>query len=110
MRKREARITRIWMGLSEESIIRITGDRDHGDVPAVKHALDEAVDLILAYLRAHGLEVESGHDGPLRTLDFKSEADCLDAHERLTAAAEGQGPFKLRFVLRPSGVTVLVIT
>ena len=103
-------ITRIWMSLAEDSVSRITGDGERASAPDAQKALDHATGVVLAYLRGHGLEVDTGHDGSLRTLDFKNESDCLDAHERLTAAAESQGDFKLRFVLRPSGVTIVVVT
>lgn len=103
-------ITRIWLGLAEESIHRLAGDAHHVEAPQVQDALDHAVERILDYLRTQGLETQPGHDGGLRTIDFKTEADCLDAHERLAAATDGQLKIKVRFVLRPSGVTILVVT
>jgi hypothetical protein len=103
-------ITRIWLGLADESVHRLAGDAHHVEAPEVQDALDHAVERILEYLRGHGLEAQPGHDGGLRTLDFKTEADCLDAHERLVAASDGRLKVKVRFVLRPSGVTILVVT
>jgi hypothetical protein len=103
-------ITRIWMGMAEESIRRVAGDGAHVEAPAVQDALDHAIEWALRYLREQGLAVDPGYDGSLRTLDFKTETDCLEAHERLQATDDRGRPFKLRFVLRPFGVTIMVIT
>jgi hypothetical protein len=100
-------ITRIWMGLAEESISR---DGQHVDAAEAQKALDRAAEWMVAHLREHGILADAGRDGALRTLDFENEAACLEAHERLVAANDHQHEFTLRFVLRPEGVTILVVS
>jgi len=103
-------ITRIWMGLAEESVRRLAGQAEHVEAPEVQDALDHAIEWAIDHLRAQGLEASAGFDGSLRTLDFKTESDCLEAHERLANTDDRQRPFKLRFIYRPFGVTIMVVT
>ena len=100
-------ITRIWMGLEEESISR---DGRQVDAAEAQKALDRAAEWMVAHLREHGILADAGRDGALRTLDFEDEAACLEAHERLVTANEHQREFTLHFVLRPEGVTILVVS
>jgi len=100
-------ITRIWMGLAEESISR---DGRQVDAAEAQKALDRAAEWMVAHLREHGILADAGRDGALRTLDFEDEAACLEAHERLVTANEHQREFTLHFVLRPEGVTILVVS
>jgi len=102
-------ITRIWMGLAEESIRRLAGQAEHLEAPQVQDALDHAIEWAIGHLHKHGLEASAGFDGSLRTLDFKTESDCLEAHERLQTTHDQERPFKLRFVYRPFGVTIMVV-
>jgi hypothetical protein len=103
-------ITRIWLGLAEESIVRLTGDRDQTDAPAVQKALDRAVEWTVGFLRQRDITVRTGRDGAMRTLEFDDEVACLEAHDTLLAANDHQREFTFHFVLRPSGVTILVIS
>jgi hypothetical protein len=64
----------------------------------------------VAHLHEHGILADAGRDGALRTLDFEDEAACLEAHERLVTANDHQHEFTLHFVLRPEGVTILVVS
>ena len=95
------------MGLAEESISR---DGRQVDAAEAQKALDRAAEWMVAHLREHGILADAGHDGALRTLDFEDEAACLEAHERLVTANEHQREFTLHFVLRPEGVTILVVS
>jgi len=100
-------ITRIWMGLAEESISR---DGRQVDAAEAQKALDRAAEWMVAHLREHGILADAGRDGALRTLDFEDETACLEAHERLVTANDHQHEFTLHFVLRPEGVTILVVS
>ena len=95
------------MGLAEESISR---DGRQVDAAEAQKALDRAAEWMVAHLREHGILADAGRDGALRTLDFEDEAACLEAHERLVTANEHQREFTLHFVLRPEGVTILVVS
>jgi hypothetical protein len=106
--KDKTRITRIWIGRAQDDTEAPVDDG--AETPEARALLDRVVAWTSDYLREHGLEVRSGHDGSLRTLDFETETDCLDAHERLVAANDRQRDFRFRFVLRPSGVTILVVS
>jgi hypothetical protein len=101
-------INRIWIRRIPEGGEQAGGDGPEG--PETTALLDRVVTWTLAYLQSHGVAVQPGRDGHVRTLDFATEADCLEAHERLVAANEAQRDFRFRFVLRPSGVTVLVVS
>ena len=101
---KKSAITRIWMGLAEDVSVR-----DERPAEAQK-ALDRAAEWMVAHLREHGIAADAGRDGALRTLDFEDEAACLEAHERLVTANEHQREFTLHFVLRPEGVTILVVS
>ena len=103
---KKSRITRMWMGLAEDAIAR-EGPHTVADAEKV---LDRAVSWMVTHLREHGITADPGRDGALRTLDFEDEAACLDAHERLVTANEHQHEFRLHFVLRPEGVTILVVS
>ena len=96
----------MWMGLAEDAIAR---EGPHAVADAEK-VLDRAVSWMVTHLREHGITADPGRDGALRTLDFEDEAACLDAHERLVTANEHQHEFRLHFVLRPEGVTILVVS
>ena len=102
---KRSEITRIWMGLADESIAH-----DHVDAAQAQKTLDRAAEWMVAHLREHGILADAGHDGALRTLDFEDEAACLEAHERLVTANDHQHEFTLHFVLRPEGVTILVVS
>ena len=104
---RQSAITRIWMGLAEESISR---DGHHVEAADAQKALDRAAEWMVAHLHEHGILADAGRDGAFRTLDFEDEAACLEAHERLVTANEQQDEFTLHFVLRPEGVTILVVS
>ena len=106
--KDKTRITRIWIGRAQDQGV-VTSD-EGPETPETRELLDRVVAWTSSYLREHGLQVNCGQDGSLRTLDFDTESDCLDAHERLVAANDRQRDFRFRFVLRPSGVTVLVVS
>jgi hypothetical protein len=101
-------IRRIWIGRAADP--GDGGPIETAEAPETRALLDRMMAWTLEYLRAQGLEVQAGRDGALRTLEFASESDCLEAHERLVAANDQQKDFRLRFVLRPSGVTVLVVS
>ena len=104
---KRSEITRIWMGLAEESISR---DGRQVDAAEAQKALDRAAEWMVAHLREHGILADAGRDGALRTLDFEDETACLEAHERLVTANDHQHEFTLHFVLRPEGVTILVVS
>ena len=89
-------ITRIWMGLAEESISR---DGRQVDAAEAQKALDRAAEWMVAHLREHGILADAGRDGALRTLDFEDEAACLEAHERKSSRG------KLVFSRRRMGTT-----
>ena len=101
-------ITRIWIRRAPDG-----GEPAGGHVsedPETTALLDRVAGWTLAYLQSHDVAVQPGRDGNVRTLDFATETDCLEAHERLGAANEAQRDFRFRFVLRPSGVTILVVS
>jgi hypothetical protein len=101
-------ITRIWIGRAQDE--NMAPNDDAKETPETHELLDRVVAWTSDYLRGHGLDVRSGREGSLRTLDFDTESDCLDAHERLVAANDRQRDFRFHFVLRPSGVTILVVS
>ena len=101
-------ITRIWIGRTQEGS-DVPG-ADGPESPETSALLDRVVTWAVDYLSGRGLDVRSGHDGTGRTLEFQTENDCLEAQDRLVAANDEPRDFRFRFVLRPSGVTVLVVS